>query len=347
MNLLSRNIFLIIFFISISVTTESKKYDEKKFSTELERIQNETVIKHKELTEINKIIKKLTLDIKKNKQSQIILNKYIENEEVLAEEMILLLQEEYKSNPIKNFFMKYLKDNEVSKNNFIKKFFLETIKEDINFFLANLDEVRNLDNELNLKITKLNSEKKKLKKNKVKLDQDLKKRLSLQNKNPKTKVFKQKQKSVEKNASNIDDLVTGMSSLNVVNYNKNKSKGIIFPVQGNIISRFGESKKPFPSENGLIFEFDSEPYIVSPLNGVVIFAGQFRSYGNLIIIKSRNEYQTILSGMDEIIAISGNKVFKGEPIAKNYFIENNKKRLYFELRYQGKPIDPKREVEIL
>ena len=51
--------------------------------------------------------------------------------------------------------------------------------------------------------------------------------------------------------------------------------------------------------------------------------------------------------MDEIIAVSGNKVFKGEPVAKNYFIENNKKRLYFELRYKGKPIDPKREVEIL
>ena len=51
--------------------------------------------------------------------------------------------------------------------------------------------------------------------------------------------------------------------------------------------------------------------------------------------------------MDEIIVITGNKVLKGEPIAKNYFIENNKKKLYFELRFKGKPIDPKREVEIL
>ena len=185
-----------------------------------------------------------------------------------------------------------------------------------------------------------------MKVNQTKLDLDLKKRLSLQKKNPKSQVFKQKQEIIKKKATNIDELVNGMSSLKIDN-NKKNSRGITFPVQGNIVSRFGESKKPFPSKDGLIFEFDNEPYIVSPISGIVIFAGQFRSYGNLIIIKSRNEYQTILSGMDEIIAVSGNKVFKGEPVAKNYFIENNKKRLYFELRYKGKPIDPKREVEIL
>ena len=347
MTFLSKNIFLIILLILLDSTTKSKNNDNKSFSTELEKIQNETVLTHKELTKINKVIKDLNLDIKKNKQSQIILNKYIEDEEVLAEEMILLLQEQYKSNPIKNFFRKYLSDNEVITNNIIKKFFLETIKEDINFFLANLNEVKNLDNALNLKKTKLNLEKKKLKVNQTKLDLDLKKRLSLQKKNPKSQLFKQKQKIIKKKASNIDELVNGMSSLKVANNNKKNSRGITFPVQGNIVSRFGESKKPFPSKDGLIFEFDNEPYIVSPISGIVIFAGQFRSYGNLIIIKNRNEYQTILSGMDEIIAVSGNKVFKGEPVAKNYFIENNKKRLYFELRYKGKPIDPKREVEIL
>ena len=346
MNFLIKNIFLIILLIPLDSTTKSKIYDDKSFSTELEKIQNETVLTHKELTKINKVIKDLTFDIKKNKQSQIILNRYIADEEVLAEEMIVLLQEQYKSNPIKNFLRKYLSDNEVKANNFIKKFFLETIKEDINFFLDSLDEAKSLDNSLNLKITTLNLEKKKLKVNQTKLDLNLKKRLSLQKKNPKSQVFKQKQKIIKKKATNIDELVNGMSSLKIDN-NKKSSRGITFPVQGNIVSRFGESKKPFPSKDGLIFEFDNEPYIVSPISGIVIFAGQFRSYGNLIIIKSRNEYQTILSGMDEIIAISGNKVFKGEPVAKNYFIENSKKRLYFELRYKGKPIDPKREVEIL
>ena len=50
--------------------------------------------------------------------------------------------------------------------------------------------------------------------------------------------------------------------------------------------------------------------------------------------------------MDEILTYSGNEVLVGEPIAKNN-LNNKKKRLYFELRFKGKPVDPKREVEIL
>ena len=49
------------------------------------------------------------------------------------------------------------------------------------------------------------------------------------------------------------------------------------------------------------------------------------------------------------MTIPGNKVLVGEPVAKNNFKTGgkNKKRVYFELRYKGKVIDPKREVEIL
>ena len=47
------------------------------------------------------------------------------------------------------------------------------------------------------------------------------------------------------------------------------------------------------------------------------------------------------------MSFSGNEVLVGEPIARNYFNDGIKKKLYFELRYKGKPVDPKREVEIL
>ena len=49
--------------------------------------------------------------------------------------------------------------------------------------------------------------------------------------------------------------------------------------------------------------------------------------------------------MDKIIISSGNKVFKGEPIARVSKKFNNK--LYFELRKNGKIINPKSKVEIL
>ena len=68
-----------------------------------------------------------------------------------------------------------------------------------------------------------------------------------------------------------------------------------------------------------------------------------------MIIVNEKGYHCILSGMDELITIAGNKVLIGEPIAKNNLKKSakTKKRVYFELRYKGKVIDPKREVEIL
>ena len=47
------------------------------------------------------------------------------------------------------------------------------------------------------------------------------------------------------------------------------------------------------------------------------------------------------------MTFSGNKVLKGEPIAKFFVKQSSSKKLYFQLRFKGKPIDPKREVEIL
>ena len=142
-------------------------------------------------------------------------------------------------------------------------------------------------------------------------------------------------------------MVTGVSSPKKKKNIDFKSKKIIFPIKGNIISNFKQTNDNANYINGLIFESNDDPYVVSPLNGVVVFAGKFRSYGNLIIIENKNEYHSILAGMDEIITFSGNEVFVGEPIAKNYINKRKQKKLYFELRYKGKPVDPKREVEIL
>ena len=56
--------------------------------------------------------------------------------------------------------------------------------------------------------------------------------------------------------------------------------------------------------------------MTSPINGMVVYANQFRSYGNLIIIENDEGYYSILSGMKKIIISSGSEVFIGEPIAK-------------------------------
>ena len=66
-----------------------------------------------------------------------------------------------------------------------------------------------------------------------------------------------------------------------------------------------------------------------------------------MIIVNEKGYHCILSGMDELMTIPGNKVLVGEPVAKNNIKTGGKikKEFISELRYKGKVIDPKREVE--
>ena len=79
---------------------------------------------------------------------------------------------------------------------------------------------------------------------------------------------------------------------------------------------------------------------------MVVYANQFRSYGNLVIIENDQGYYCILSGMKKIMISSGNEVFIGEPIAK--ISAGNKSQLYFELRLNGKIIlVPTRAIEFI
>ena len=65
------------------------------------------------------------------------------------------------------------------------------------------------------------------------------------------------------------------------------SKGKIrLPVRGEIISNYGEGRDSRNSKDGLVFKVFKESFVTSPINGMVVYANQFRSYGNLIIIES-------------------------------------------------------------
>ena len=143
---------------------------------------------------------------------------------------------------------------------------------------------------------------------------------------------------------NINELVKGIK---VPKLKKKKSITTRFqmPLQASIVSEFGQNKANKIFKNGVIFEVSEDSFVASPFDGIIVFANKFKSYGNLVIIENDSGYFCILAGMDNMIISSGNKVFKGEPIARISKKLNNK--LYFELRKNGKIINPKSKVEIL
>lgn len=338
--------FLVIFFLFVYEYIVAR---ETKLESGFKDLQEQTVNTYNLLIKKEKEVKKLELEINKIRQKQEIFRSNIRNEEEIAQEIIFLLKRDFYQNSLADFFRNLTNNsNNFISDRIIKKATLSLIKDDVNNFLKDFEDIKGLEKRIITKLKLINLERLKLKDQKQKLNTQIKKKYLLQKqKIEKDKKYKLRQKKMAKNANNINDLFKDSAFKKKEGIRKKKNNQFIkLPVSGEIVSRFGERKDSFQFKNGIMFETKKEPsYIISPINGTVRFAGQFRSYGNLIIIENEDNYHSIISGMDKITIFEGNKVLKGEPVGKNE--DDVKKKIYFELRYKGKAIDPKREVEIL
>lgn len=128
-----------------------------------------------------------------------------------------------------------------------------------------------------------------------------------------------------------------------------RAKGTLpLPARGSIGRKFGAITPEGQSSEGITIMTRSRAMVVAPHDGRVVFAGKFRSYGQLLIISHGPEYHTLLAGIDRLDAEVGQWVLKGEPIGqmadgakKTGLTENFAGRsLYVELRRRGKPINP-------
>ena len=95
----------------------------------------------------------------------------------------------------------------------------------------------------------------------------------------------------------------------------------------------------------MVFVVKEDSFVMSPMNGTVVYANKFKSFGNLVMIKNDKGFTSVLIGMRNLLISTGNEVLVGEPIAK--ISSNIKSQLYFELRENGRVVDPKSKVEIL
>jgi septal ring factor EnvC (AmiA/AmiB activator) len=80
--------------------------------------------------------------------------------------------------------------------------------------------------------------------------------------------------------------------------------------------------------------------VVAPYDGRVRYAGQFRLYGQILIIEHGERYHTVLAGLDRIDAVVGQWVLAGEPVGVMSRGESSDPVLYLELRRSGQPINP-------
>ncbi|MEH6951587.1 peptidoglycan DD-metalloendopeptidase family protein [Nitrobacter sp. NHB1] len=128
------------------------------------------------------------------------------------------------------------------------------------------------------------------------------------------------------------------------------AKGLLaFPVNGTKIRDFGGSDGVGGVEKGISLAARPGAQVTTPCDGWVVYAGPFRSYGQLLILNAGGGYHVLIAGMERISVNIGQFVLTGEPVATmgstsrvaSILAANvSQPVLYIEFRKDGTPIDP-------
>jgi len=128
------------------------------------------------------------------------------------------------------------------------------------------------------------------------------------------------------------------------------AKGMLpLPVNGVKVREFGAADHLGGTEKGISIATRSGAQVTAPCDGWVVYAGPFRSYGQLLILNAGGGYHVLLAGMERISVDIGQFVLTGEPVAAMgagpqtaalVAVGSSQPMLYVEFRKDGAPVDP-------
>jgi lipoprotein NlpD len=110
----------------------------------------------------------------------------------------------------------------------------------------------------------------------------------------------------------------------------------MWPAAGAVVAPFEEGKT-----KGLVFAGKAGDAVLAAAEGKVVYAGSgLRGYGNLVILKHNNTYLTAYAHNQALLVKEDQAVKRGQKIAEMGSTDASRVQLHFEIRRQGKPIDP-------
>ncbi len=110
----------------------------------------------------------------------------------------------------------------------------------------------------------------------------------------------------------------------------------MWPSDGKVVASFDEGKN-----KGVDIAGKAGQQVVAAGAGKVMYAGSgIRGYGNLVIVKHSNNILSAYAHNRSIVVKEGQNVTKGQPIAEMGDTDTDAVKLHFEIRQQGKPVDP-------
>lgn len=114
---------------------------------------------------------------------------------------------------------------------------------------------------------------------------------------------------------------------------------LALPVAGTVSGRYGQQQTSNDTLKGLQLATPADAVVTTPYGGEVMFTGPFRDYGKMVIIRHNKQYHTLLAGLSRIDVAPGQFLLEGEPIGAMGKAQMDR-RLYVELREDGKAVDP-------
>ena len=109
-----------------------------------------------------------------------------------------------------------------------------------------------------------------------------------------------------------------------------------WPTGGKVVAAFNDSTSKGIDISGKL----GEP-VLAAAPGKVLYVGQdLRGYGKLVVVKHSNQYLSVYAHNSEILVKQGQSVSKGQKIAELGKSDAQEPKLHFEIRKQGKPVDP-------
>ena len=118
--------------------------------------------------------------------------------------------------------------------------------------------------------------------------------------------------------------------------NGDEDVGWIWPAQGPLLAGFDEAKN-----KGLDISGKAGDPVLASADGRVVYAGAgLRGYGNLIILKHNNTFLTAYAHNQALLVKEDQSVKRGQKIAEMGNSDADRVKLHFEIRRQGKPVDP-------
>jgi septal ring factor EnvC (AmiA/AmiB activator) len=118
--------------------------------------------------------------------------------------------------------------------------------------------------------------------------------------------------------------------------------GMALPVHGKVYTAFGQKDDLGAPSKGITFSTRTGASVITPLGGIVKFAGPFQKYKQILIVEHKDGYHSLIAGLARIDTVVGASLAAGEPVGVAE--ASDAPKVYYELRRNGKPINPQRSL---